>query len=249
MSGSVALPLDGQVALVTGANRGIGFEVARTLARLGAMVWLGCRDQAHSGDALRRITDDGLAAELVTLDVTDRRSVDEAASRVSSAGGRLDILVNNAGIALDAGVPPSEVGMTIARSTFDTNVFGAIQVTQAFLPLLRRSPAGRIVMVSSDIGSQTHQTDPTFPFYDLNPMIYAASKAALNAITIAFSKELLASGIKVNAANPGFTATDLNGHRGINTVEQGAAPVITLATLLADGPTGTFLGPYGTEPW
>ena len=141
------------------------------------------------------------------------------------------------------------MSLATGRATFDVNVFGCIRVTQIFLPLLRRSGAGRIVMVSSDIGSHQNQTNPSFPYYDLNPLIYISSKAALNAVTIAFAKELRATSIKVNAANPGFTATELNQYRGSNSVEQGAAPIVQLATLADDGPTGVFLGPHGPEPW
>ena len=213
------------------------------------MVWLGARDQARGEEATSRLRADGLEVEHLPLDVTDEDSVLRAAERVTQEAGRLDILINNAGIALDAGTAPSKVDSEQIRATFEVNLFGVIRVTQAFLPLLYQSAAGRIVMVSSDIGSHAHQTDPAFPYYAINPMAYAASKAALNAVTIAFSKELRDTPIKVNAANPSFTATDLNGHRGLLTVAQGAAPIMTLATLPDDGPTGTFLGPYGPEPW
>jgi NAD(P)-dependent dehydrogenase (short-subunit alcohol dehydrogenase family) len=241
--------VSGTVALVTGANKGIGFEVARALAADGVMVWVAARDQTRGAAAVRQLRDDGLHVEQLLLDVIDESSVRHAAERVARESGRLDILVNNAGIALDAGIAPSEVDSEQIRATFEVNLFGAIRVTQAFLPLLRKSAAGRIVMVSSDIGSHHHQTNPDFPYYNMNPMAYAASKAALNAVTIAFSKELRDTAIKVNAANPSFTATDLNDHRGLLTVAQGAAPLLRLATLPDDGPTGTFLGPQGPEPW
>ncbi len=238
-----------RIALVTGATRGIGLEVARALAARGHSVLLGARNMARGREAAGRLRDQGLEVKALQLDVADEGSVLAAASLVGAEAGRLDILVNNAGVALDGGTPPSALDIARIRETFETNVFGCIRTTQAFLPLLQRSDAGRVVMVSSDIGSHGRQTDPAFPHYALNPMGYGASKAALNAVTIAFAKELRFSRIKVNAANPGFTATDLNGHRGVLTVEQGAAPIIALATLSDDGPSGSFLGPDGPEPW
>ena len=238
-----------RTALVTGATRGIGFEVARALAVRGFSVLLGARNMIRGREAAAHLRGQGLDVQALQIDVVDEGSVLCAAALVDAEAGRLDILVNNAGIALDGGAPPSALDIAQIRKTFETNVFGCIKTTQAFLPLLQRSDAGRVVMVSSDIGSHGRQTDPAFPHYTLNPMGYGASKAALNAVTIAFAKELRGSRIKVNAANPGFTATDLNGHRGVLTVEQGAAPIITLATLPDDGPSGSFLGPDGPEPW
>ena len=238
-----------RVALITGANRGLGFEVGRILAASGYSVWLGVRDIDRGTKAIERLSEQGLHATALQLDVTSDDSVRRAAARLSNEAGHLDVLVNNAGIALDAGTSPTDLDLDQVRAMFETNVLGCIRTTQIMLPLLRRSTAGRVVMVSSDIGSHTHQTDPSFPHYDINPMGYGASKAALNAVTIAFSKELRSSPIKVNAANPGFTATDLNDYRGLLTVEQGAAPIVVLATLPDDGPTGSFLGPDGPEPW
>lgn len=241
-----ALP---RVALVTGANRGLGLEVGRRLAIAGYEVWLGARDLDRGIKAAERLAEQGISVTAIEIDVTSDESVRQAANRISGRAGRLDVLVNNAGISLETGTPPSTQDLQKIRLTFDTNVFGCIRTTQIMLPLLRRSTAGRVVMVSSDIGSHTHQSNPSFPYYNLNPMGYGASKAALNAVTIAFAKELQSSSIKINAANPGFTSTDLNGHRGVLTVEQGAVPIVTLATLPDDGPTGSFLGPDGPEPW
>ncbi len=238
-----------RVALVTGASRGIGLEVARQLGARGLTVWMGVRDLERSAATQAALKSQGHDVELVLLDVTSDESVRAAATRLSDAEGRLDVLVNNAGIALESGAPPSQASLRTAQPTFEVNVFGCIRVTQAFVPLLRRSDGGRIVMVSSDIGSHGNQTNPAFPYYHLNPMIYASSKAALNAVTIAFAKEFQGTAIKVNAANPGFTATDLNDFRGVHTVEEGAAPIVALATLPEDGPTGAFLGPDGPEPW
>ena len=238
-----------QIALVTGANRGIGLEVARQLGGLGYMVWLGARDVEKGEAAVSALRAGGGRFEFQPLDVASDQSVSSAARRIEEVSGRLNVLVNNAGIALDSNTPPSLVNLQVVRATFDVNLFGCIRVTQAFLPLLRKSAAARIVMVSSDMGSQTHQTDPAFAGYDLNPMGYISSKAALNAVTIAFAKELRETAVKVNAANPGFTATELNDYRGFYSVQQGAAPIVGLATLAGDGPTGTFVGPEGPEPW
>ncbi len=240
---------DNRIALVTGANRGIGLEVTRQLAQDGCMVWLGARDAERGEAAAAALRAKGADVRFQSLDVTNDESVAAAVQRVEAMSGRLDILVNNAGVALDDNIPPSQLALQMLRATFEVNFFGCIRVTQAFLPLIRKSAAGRIVMVSSDIGSHAHQTNPEFPYYGLNPMAYISSKTALNAVTIAFAKELRDSGIKVNAANPGFTATDLNDYQGVYTVEQGATPIFKLATLPDDGATGTFLGPEGPEPW
>ena len=238
-----------RIALVTGANRGIGFEVARQLARQGCTVWLGTRDGPRGAEAERTLQAEGGKVRFQQLDVTSDASVTAAVARIKAESDQLDILVNNAGVALDSNISPSQVNLNMVRNTFEVNVFGCIRVTQAFMPLLKRSEAARIVMVSSDMGSHAHQTDPAFAYYNLNPMAYISSKAALNAVTIAFAKELSGTHIKVNSANPGFTATDLNGHRGLLSVEQGATPIVRLATLADDGPTGEFFGPSGREPW
>ena len=238
-----------KVALVTGASRGIGLEVARQLSHLGCTVWLGARDHKRGTAAAQQLLSDGCSVKFQQLDVTNDASIAGAAEMIGKQSGHLDILINNAGVALDSNIPPSKVDLQLVRDTFEVNFFGCISVTQAFIPLLKKSTSGRVVMVSSDMGSHTHQTNPAFPYYGLNPMGYISSKAALNAVTIAFAKELRDTGIKVNSANPGFTATDLNGHRGLLTVAQGAAPIVKLAMLEDDGRTSQFLGPEGIEPW
>jgi NAD(P)-dependent dehydrogenase (short-subunit alcohol dehydrogenase family) len=247
LKGSSAV--ENRIALVTGANKGIGLEVARQLANAGCTVWLGARDAERGEAAERALKAQGVVVHFQPLDVTSEESVTTAVKRIKIESERLDILINNAGVAFDSNIAPSQVGMDMIRSTFEVNFFGCIRVTQAFLPLLRKSAAARIVMVSSDIGSHAHQSNPAYPYYTLNPMAYISSKAALNAVTIALAKELRQNNIKVNSANPGFTATDLNGHRGILTVEQGATPIVRLATLSNDGPSGEFFGPNGPEPW
>ena len=239
----------GKVALVTGANKGIGFEVARQLATRGYTTWLGARDADRGSAAAEALRATGVDARFLPLDVTSDESVRGAVETVGAECDHIDALVNNAGVALEKRTPPSKIDIATVRATYDVNVFGCMRVTQAFLPLLKRSAAPRIVMVSSDMGSHANRTDPDFPYLALNPMGYISSKAALNAVTIAFANELKGSAVKVNAANPGFTATDLNGHQGIRSVEEGAAPIVALATLPEGGPTGTFLGVEGPEPW
>lgn len=236
------------VALVTGANKGIGFEIARQLGQRGASVFVGARDAARGEAAASALRDEGLKAALVLVDVTDPKSIRDAAQQVEARYPRLDILVNNAGVLLDTGVP-SKTDLVTLQQTFATNLFGPILMTQAMLPLLRRSASGRVVNLSSSLGSFAIVTDPASPFYDHNLLAYNASKAALNAATVALAKELRGTAIKVNAADPGYTATDLNQHRGTRTVEEGARAAVRLALLGPDGPTGQFFDEEGTVPW
>lgn len=247
---------DKPVALVTGANKGIGLQIAKELAARGFTVLLGSRDLERGEEASESI---GPNARALQLDVTDPASVSAAAGRIRSAFGRLDVLVNNAGIS-HAGEPGRSLeemgnsGRLIAvsldeiRAIYETNVFGMIAVTQAMLPLLREAPAARIVNVSSGLASLTRKADPTSPHRSLFGA-YATSKTALNAITLAFAVELEPTAIKVNAACPGFTATDLNNFEGTRTVEQAAREPVRLALLDADGPTGTYSNEDGPVPW
>jgi len=239
---------DRRVALVTGANKGIGLETARQLAREGIIVFLGARDEARGLAAAEKLRAEGLDARPLRLDVTDDESVAAAASFLEQSAGRLDILVNNAGIAIDDG-PPSQVSRDALRRTYETNVFGVVRVTQALLPLLRRSDAGRIVNLSSGLGSLTLNSDPTSPFASVKFLAYNSSKSAVNAITIQFAYELRDTPIKVNAADPGYVATDMNRNQGVRSVEQGAATPVRLATLPADGPTGGYFNDEGPVPW
>lgn len=237
------------IALVTGANKGLGKEISRQLATKGVFVLLGARDRTRGLGAEAELRSQGLAVEFIPLDVTDQGSVDQAAASIERQHGRLDILVNNAGIALDW-VPPMECGMDWFRRTYETNVFGVFRVTRAMVPLLLKSRAGRIVNLSSGLGSLSQTADPNRPFHQ-RPMLlaYCSSKSALNMMTLHFATELRSGGIKVNSANPGFTATEMNQYRGTKTVEQGAATPVRLALLPDDGPTGGSFSDEGPVPW
>ena len=251
---------DRQVALVTGANKGIGLQVAKDLAAHGFTVLVGSRDLARGEAAAKTIAGD---ARALALDVTDVKSISAAAERIRGELGRLDVLVNNAGIGRSGRQPftpdqplaertkagrASVAPLDEFRAVFETNVFGVIAVTQAMLPLLREAPAGRIVNVSSGVGSLTNNSDPANPY---RPMygVYSTSKTALNAITLAFAVDLESTRIKVNAVCPGYTATDLNGFQGTRTVEQAARAPVRLALLGPDGPTGTYSDDEGVIPW
>ncbi|MBT2402062.1 MULTISPECIES: SDR family oxidoreductase [unclassified Streptomyces] len=240
---------DEKIVLITGANKGLGLEIARQLGEQGAVVLLGARDETRGKEAADALSSSGLAAEAVRIDVTDSASVAGAAREIEQRYGRLDVLVNNAGITGSFFGPPSEATAEQLREVYDTNVFGVVTVTNAMLPLLRRSPAGRIVNMSSNVGSLALNADPDGEFWQYNMVTYQSSKTALNAVTLAYAKELHGTNIKVNAANPGFTATDMNNHRGHQSVEQGAAIAVRLATLGPDGPSGTSLDENGTVPW
>ena len=222
-----------KIALVTGANKGIGYETARELASQGLTVLLGARDAQRGEEAAAKLQGEGLDVQFVQLDINDPATHQAARRWIEDNFGRLDVLVNNAAIALETTQKPSEVEMQTLRETFDVNFFGTIAVTQTLLPLIRKSEAGRIVNVSSGLGSLTQNSDPNWEFYPVKLLAYNASKTALNAFTVMLAAELKDTVIKVNSADPGFTATDLNGHRGYKTVEQGAAVIIQLATLPA----------------
>ena len=237
------------VALITGANKGIGFETAKQLGRQGIHVIVGARDKARGEEAVQRLAALDVQGSFVELDVTDEESVGRAAQSIAETFGRLDILINNAGILGGNANKPSDTVLAVMRTVYNTNVFGVVAVTKAMLPLLRKSRAGRIVFVSSGLGSITQASDRNDKFFQFNNLPYQSSKAAVNAITVEFSKELAETTIKVNAADPGFTATDFNNHRGQRTVEQAATVIVHLATLGEDGPTGSFQDENGNIPW
>jgi NAD(P)-dependent dehydrogenase (short-subunit alcohol dehydrogenase family) len=238
-----------QIALVTGANKGIGFETARQLAQRGFVVWLGCRDEARGVAAARALASDG-EVRFVRLDVTDDESVRAAAARIERDSGALDALVNNAGIAPGDGEgSPSAVRLDTIERTFDVNFYGALRVTQQLLPLLRKADAARIVNVSSTVGSLAALLSPGSFLVHLPAFAYASSKTALNALTAWLAVELRDTAIKVNAVCPGYNATDLNNHTGTQPPSEGAKVVVRAATLAADGPSGTFFDVNGTVGW
>lgn len=244
------------IALVTGANQGVGFQIAKALADNGYIVYVGSRNLANGEKAAAEI---GVTAHAIQLDVTQQSTISAAVEQIGATSGRLDLLVNNAGIA-HSGKPGRTLEETMAsgkainapldevRAVWETNVFGVIAVTQAALPLLRKSAAARIVNVSSGLGSLTWIADPACWAKEHFGVVYAASKTALNAVTMAFAIELEKENIKVNAVSPGFTATALNNFQGTDTVEVGSREPIRVA-LETDGPTATFTGPDGPFPW
>lgn len=240
------MTVSGKVALVTGGNKGIGFEVARQLAALNHRVVIGSRDEDRGRTAAEKLHSDGAEVSYVVLDVSNPDSVATAIQLIDEQYGRLDALVNNAGIAQPEG-PPSEVTLDVLRRTYETNVFGLVAVTQAALPLLRRADAGRIVNLSSGAGSLTVVSRPDWR-PEWNGLAYNTSKSAVNAVTVAFAGELRETPIKVNAVNPGYTRTDMS-PAADRPVARGAAVVVRYVTLPADGPSGGFFDENGPIPW
>jgi NAD(P)-dependent dehydrogenase (short-subunit alcohol dehydrogenase family) len=239
---------DRKTALITGANKGIGLEIARQLGTQGITVLVGARDRERGRVATEALRAEGIDAHSVTLDVTDEASIGAAAQEIEQQFGKLDILVNNAAVALDRR-PPSQLDLETFRRTYETNVFGIFAVTCAMLPLLRKAPAPRIVNMASGLASLTQTSDPNSPLFNVNLIAYNSSKTAINALTVQFANELRDTPIKVNSADPGYVATDLNQHSGPRTVQQGAKEPVRLATLPADGPTGRFFNEDGPLPW
>ena len=239
-----------KIALVTGATRGIGTETVRQLAEAGVRVVLAGRDAGKAEAAAALLQAQGLPVESIALDVNDAASIDAAAKSIGERFGRLDILVNNAGVLIDdmsKGV--SGQSLDTWRATFDTNLFGVIAVTQAFLPLLRKSAAGRIVNVSSALGSMTLHVDPASPIYNFKVPAYDVSKTAVNAWTVHLAYELRDSTIKVNAIHPGYVKTEMNAGEGELEVADGARTSVRLALIDADGPNGGFFYLDQTLPW
>jgi NAD(P)-dependent dehydrogenase (short-subunit alcohol dehydrogenase family) len=239
-----------KIALITGANKGIGLETARQLGEKGITVLAGARDEAKANQAAEELRKAGLDAHGIVVDVNDAGSIQKAAARIERDYGRLDILVNNAGVMLDdQKKKPSEQSLEVWRKTFETNLFGLIATTQALLPLLRKSDGGRIVNLSSILGSITLHATPGSPVYDMKLPAYNVSKSAVNAFTVELAYELKDTKIKVNAAHPGWVKTEMGGEGATMDIPDGAKTSVALATIGADGPNGAYLHMGEPLPW
>jgi NAD(P)-dependent dehydrogenase (short-subunit alcohol dehydrogenase family) len=240
-----------KIALITGANKGIGFETARQLAASGGVhVVLGARDRTKGVDAALKLQAEGLDVEALTLDVTDAASIAAAVKEIEKKFGRLDILINNAGIAVQNGSKKvSDETLDVWRKTFDTNLFALIAVTQAFLPLLKKAPAGRIVNLSSILASLALHSDPASPIYDFKVPAYNVSKTAVNGWTVQLAYELRDTQIKVNAAHPGWVKTEMGGPSAPMEIVDGAKTSVALALIDAKGPNGAYIHLGQPLPW
>jgi NAD(P)-dependent dehydrogenase (short-subunit alcohol dehydrogenase family) len=242
----------GRVALITGANKGLGLETARQLGKLGYTVLLGSRDALKGEMSAQQLRDDGVDARVVKLDVTKQPDIDAAAAQIESEFGKLDVLVNNAGVMIERDWTKnttSETTIEDLRATFETNLFAVFAVSKAMLPLLKKSESGRIVNVSSILGSVSLQAMKGSPTYNTKLFAYNASKAALNVLTISLAHELRGTKIKVNSAHPGWVKTELGGSAAPMSVVDGAKTAVELATLGEDGPTGGFFHAGGEIAW
>lgn len=239
-----------KVVLITGANKGIGFEVARQLGKDGYTVLLGARDESRGTEAAAKLKAEGLDVRFVEADLNRASETSsKLAQSIDQEFGQLDVLINNAAIVDAEEGRASDVSADALRRTFEVNFFGTVAFTQPLLPLLRRAKSARIVNVSSGLGSLTINGDPSSPFYDVKALGYNASKAALNMFTVDLAYDLRDTQIKVNSACPGYTATDMNGHTGPQTVEEGAIAIVRLAQLPDDGPNASFIHKDGTYAW
>jgi len=240
----------GKVVLVTGANKGIGFEVSRQLARAGFTVLLGARDGARGNEAASQLKSEGLDVRFVMADLRHAAECGATLARqIGEEFGQLDALVNNAGIVDQGDGLPSTVTAEAMRNIFETNFFGTVLLTQPLLPLLLAAASANIVNVSSGLGSLETNSDASGPFYHAKLLAYNASKAALNMFTVNLAYELRDTKTKVNSVSPGYVATDMTGHNGMLTVEQGAVEIVRMAQLPEDGPTGGFFSVEGIWPW
>ena len=238
-----------RIALVTGANKGIGLEIARQFAQAGVSVIIGARDPDRARAAVDTLAADGLAAHAVRIDLTDHASIRAASEAIRAQHGRLDILVNNAGIVDAADGPPGNAAVDAVRRIMATNFIGTLAVTQAMLPLLRLAPAARIVNLSSALGSLAVNGDPASPYYAARLIGYNASKAAVNMLTVQLAEELRDTAIVVNSVSPGYVRTDLTGNTGFMSPAEGAALPVAYALLGADAVSGRFVEPGGNSPW
>jgi NAD(P)-dependent dehydrogenase (short-subunit alcohol dehydrogenase family) len=241
--------------LITGANKSIGFETARQLLQKGYYVYLGSRIFENGLEAIEKLKAEGLGeVETIQIDVSDDESVKAASVEIGKKTEALDVLINNAGILGGMQQTATGTNIEVFKEVFDTNLFGVVRVTQAFMDLLRKSPEPRIVNVTSGLGSLTLHNDPAWKYYAIKPAVYSSSKAALNMYTIVLAYELRDTPFKVNAVDPGYTATDFNHHSGPGTVEDAAARLVKYAVIDADGPTGKFFSDdnspeTGESPW
>ena len=238
-----------KIVFITGANKGIGYEVARQLAAQEFIVLLGARNPQRGTAAAQKLSAQG-EVYFVPIDVADEQSIAAAAEMVSKQWGKVDVLVNNAGISLEvsANIRPAALELTMLKETFETNLFGAVAVIHHFLPLLKQSETAQIINVSSTLGSSASMVDPNNMYYGANLLAYNASKSALNAATIAFAKDLASEQICVNSITPGWVKTDLGTDAAYRTVEQGAAIIVKMA-MMEQPPTGKFLEDNGEVPW
>src|SRR6188474_3225782 len=244
-----------RTALVTGANRSIGFEVAKQLAHQGIYVYLGSRNLEDGKEAVHKLKAEGIhTVEAIQFDITKDESVKEARTVIGEKSKSLDILINNAGVY--GGYPQSAFDATVDqfKAAYDTNVYGVVRVTQAFIDLLKKSSEPRIVNVSSSQGSITLHSDPSYKYYDYKGVVYLSSKSALNMYTVVLAYELKDTNFKVNAICPGYTKTDFNGHRGPGTVEDAGNRIVKYALIDKEGPTGKFFSEEnnpetGAIPW
>ncbi len=238
-----------RIALISGANKGIGKEAARQLGKIGFKVYVGSRDLKRGNEAVEELKKDGVDAEAIQLDVTEQSSVDNAIATIGKQHAHLDVLVNNAGILVDRGTDLESASVENVQKTMETNFYGPLRLLKAATALLEKSSAPRVVNVSSTLGSLAHASDLSSPFAEYTYLSYNCSKAALNMLTITASKCLAAKKIKVNSICPGYVATDINENKGHRTVEQGAAIVVKMATLDEDGPTGGYFNDDGAISW
>jgi NAD(P)-dependent dehydrogenase (short-subunit alcohol dehydrogenase family) len=238
-----------KVALVSGANKGVGFGIAREFGKAGITVLLGARNAALGEKAAAELRQEAFDVRYVQLDLVRSETIEAAAAMIEADFHHLDILVNNAAILDKADGPPGTANINSVRQTMETNFLGTLAVTQAMLPLLRKAKAARIVNVTSGLGSLTRNADADWEYASTKLIGYNASKAALNMLTVQLAYELRETQIKVNCVSPGFIATDMNGGRGTGTLEEGAEGPVRLSLLPPDGPTGGFFGPSGPQPW
>ncbi len=236
-----------KIALITGANKGLGFEISRQLAQLGIKVVMGVRDPIKGEAAANQLLSNGLDVEFKYLDVTDAKSIEAIRIYIDKTYGKLDILINNAGVYLDLGQKSSEVSLEIIRQTLETNFIGAVAITQSLLPLIRKSEAGRIVNMSSGRGSLTQHSDPNCHY--AKTLAYNSSKTALNSFTVMLAAELKGTATKVNSADPDWCRTDMGTAAATHSAQEGADTPVWLATLSEEGPTGGFFNSRNPIPW